>query len=93
MNLLSLEFLQGDDLKVPITRIDLALPPLFTPEASRKIIEEHGFDAARTLRGIMFRARHQDQCESRASKVVPWSDLPRSQSLTDLSLAAEVNEK
>ena len=62
---------QGDDLKAPTTRINLALPPSFIPEAPRKITEEErGFEAAKTLRDAKFRARHEGQRKLRAAKVI-----------------------
>jgi len=59
----------GDDLNVPTTRINLGLPPPFTPEAPRKITEEErNFNAATTLRDAKFRARHEGQRKLRAAK-------------------------
>lgn len=65
MNLLPLEFLQGDDLKAPTTCTNLALPPSFTAEVSHTITEERGFDVVKTLNDVKFRARREDQPELR----------------------------
>lgn len=87
--MLSLKFAQGDDLKAPTTRINMALPSPFTTEAPRKITEEErSFDAAKTLRDAKFRARHEGQRKLRAAKVIFDCDLPQSRSLTSFFLAA-----
>jgi hypothetical protein len=70
MNWLSLRSIQGDDLKAATTRLNQALPSLFTAEAPRKITdEERSFEAAKTLRDAKFRARHEGQRKLRAAKV------------------------
>jgi len=59
----------GDDLKAATTRLNQALPSLFTAEAPRKITdEERSFEAAKTLRDAKFRARHEGQRKLRAAK-------------------------
>ena len=92
---LSLKSVQGDDLKAPTTRINLALPPPSTAEVPRKITEEErGFEAAKTLRDAKFRARHEGQRRLRAAKVIPSDGPgpPLPQALTAFLLQREEEE-